>query len=67
MIHENRRELRPGFINTSHLKIPAAYESGITLAVTVESSAYTFLRQCPELPLLHPYDVSNALASFYQS
>ncbi|KRT85391.1 hypothetical protein AMK59_506, partial [Oryctes borbonicus] len=52
LIFESRRELRLGFKNTSHIKIPAAYSSGITLAILANSSSCSLLQQCPELPIL---------------
>lgn len=59
MIHESRRELRQGFVNTSHIRIPAIYSSGITLAIKTDSPAYPLLKQCPELPELALHDGSN--------
>lgn len=59
MIHESKRELKQGFINTSHICIPAAYSSGITLAIKIDSPAYSLLKQCPELPELSLYNCVN--------
>lgn len=53
MIHESERELKKGFINTSHIRIPAAYSSGITLAINIDSPCCNLLKQCPELPEFH--------------
>lgn len=58
-MRESRRESRIGSTVTSHIKIPAAYRSGITLAVDVKSPAFQFLQQCPELPLLNPDCAAN--------
>lgn len=52
---EGRRSMTP------HIKIPAAYRSGITLVVDVKTAAYTLLSQFPELPLLNPLDTAAAL------
>ena len=35
-----------------HVKIPAAYESGVTLCIPRSSPYFQELRDCPELPLL---------------
>lgn len=59
MIHENNRDLKQGFINTSHIRIPACYSSGITIAMKTDGPAYSLLKQCPELPELLSYDSSN--------
>lgn len=59
VVHENSRELRQGFTNTSHIRIPAAYSSGITLATSVNSPAYALLKQAPELPLLGTQDAAS--------
>ncbi|GJQ78325.1 hypothetical protein Trydic_g22160 [Trypoxylus dichotomus] len=63
LIFESRRELRLGFKNTSHIKIPAAYSSGITLAILANSSSCPLLQQCPELPILDPSKQSSPNAS----
>ncbi|CAH0550964.1 unnamed protein product [Brassicogethes aeneus] len=55
LIRESRREVRLGSTVTSHIKIPADYKSGITLAIDVNSPAVSLLRQCPELPLIEGY------------
>lgn len=56
MIHESERELRRGFINTSHIRIPAAYSSGITLVIKIDAPFCNLLKQCPELPEFHNGD-----------
>lgn len=61
VVRESWREMRPGFTNTSHIKIPAAYTSGITLAIYVKSPAFSLLSQGPGLPLLHPTNGAAAL------
>lgn len=56
LVRESRREGRPGSTITSHLKIPADYKAGITLAMDINSPALPLLRQCPELPLLRHHN-----------
>ncbi|KAL3288637.1 hypothetical protein HHI36_003070 [Cryptolaemus montrouzieri] len=53
VIREQPRSCRENASITSHIKIPADYKSGITLAIDINSSAYPLLRECPELPLLN--------------
>lgn len=52
LIRESRRELRPGFANTTHIKIPAAYSAGITLVMRKDAPLCPLLMYYPELPLL---------------
>lgn len=56
MIRQSRKEPRLGFTSTSHIKIPAAYLSGITLAMPKDAPLYPILMFCPELPLLPSKD-----------
>ncbi|PSN53218.1 hypothetical protein C0J52_07998 [Blattella germanica] len=48
-----------GWVVTQHVSIPAAYSSGITLAIRRESPAYEELRNAPELPLLQQQQVTS--------
>lgn len=43
-------------ICTTHIRIPACYSAGITIAVLTGSDAHKRLLQAPELPLLIPED-----------
>ncbi|XP_017784028.1 PREDICTED: uncharacterized protein LOC108567841 [Nicrophorus vespilloides] len=65
MIHESNRELKPGFTNTSHIRIPSSQSSGITLAAPINSTAYALLKQCRELPFLDPAEANNTLTYSY--
>nr|XP_022904620.1 uncharacterized protein LOC111416758 [Onthophagus taurus] len=63
IIYQSRRELKNGFKNTPHIRIPASYLSGITIAIPVSSPAFTLLQQCPELPVLDK-DIKGALQRY---
>ncbi|XP_077294148.1 uncharacterized protein LOC143916775 [Arctopsyche grandis] len=45
-----------GTICTTHIRIPACYSAGITIAVLTGTEAHKRLVQAPELPLLIPED-----------
>ncbi|KAF5274633.1 hypothetical protein FQR65_LT04333 [Abscondita terminalis] len=52
LVRESRRELRHGFANTTHIKIPAAYSAGITLVMKRDAPLCALLKYFPEFLLL---------------
>lgn len=63
MIRQSRKEPRLGFTNTTHIKIPAAYLAGITLAIPKDAPLFPILMYCPELPLLPSKDEAVGYSS----
>lgn len=54
----NQSRAVPGCRNvTSHITIPAAYSSGITLVIRRESPGYQELKNAPDLPLTEPSQI----------
>lgn len=55
MVRESMAEKRPtgaGIVSATHIRIPAAYQSGITLVMRTDAAAIDELINAQQLPLL---------------